>query len=76
VTIGVQYSWKKTPTYHPKTNHIDVRYHLVRGMVEDKKVLLEKVDTLNNVVDSLTKYVSNEKFSWCRETMGITSLDF
>jgi hypothetical protein len=30
----------------------------VRDMVEEKKVLLEKVDTLKNVVDSLTKSVS------------------
>ena len=35
-------------------------------MVEDKKVLLEKVDTVKNVADSLTKSVSTEKFSWCR----------
>jgi hypothetical protein len=40
-------------------------------MVEDKKVLLVKVDTLKNVADSLTKSLSTEKFSWCRETMGI-----
>jgi hypothetical protein len=33
-----------------------------------------KVDTLNNIVDSLTKFVSIEKFSWCREAMGIVSL--
>jgi hypothetical protein len=32
-------------------------------MVEEKKVLLEKVDTLKNVVDSLTKSMSTEKFS-------------
>jgi hypothetical protein len=43
-------------------------------MVEDKKVLLEKVETLKNVADSLRKLVSFEKFSWCRETMGITTL--
>jgi hypothetical protein len=42
-------------------------------MVEDKKVLLMKVDTLKNVADSLTKFVSTEKFSWCRETMGIVA---
>jgi hypothetical protein len=35
-------------------------------MVEEKKVLLEKVDTLKNVADSLTKSVSTKKFSWCR----------
>jgi hypothetical protein len=45
-------------------------------MVEDKKVLLEKVDTLKNVVDSLTNSASTEKLSWCRETMGITTLNF
>ena len=44
-------------------------------MVEDKKVLLEKVDTMKNVADSLTKSVSIEKFSWCRESMGIDALN-
>ena len=52
-----------------------MQYHFVRDMVEDKKVLLEKVDTMKNFADSLTKFVSTEKFSWCRETMGITSLN-
>lgn len=65
----------KNPTYHSKMKHIDVQYHFVRDMVESKKVLLEKVDTLNNVVDSLTKSMSTKKFSWCRATMGIYALD-
>jgi hypothetical protein len=34
-----------------------------------------KVDTLKNGVGSLTKYVRTEKFSWCRGSMGIASLD-
>jgi hypothetical protein len=66
---------EKNPAYHSKTKHIDVQYHFVRDMVEEKKVLLEKVDTLKNVADSLTKSVSTEKFSWCRVTMGIVALD-
>ena len=65
----------KNPAYHSKTKHIDVQYHFVRHMVESKKVLLKKVDTFDNVVDSLTKYVSTDKLSWCRATMGISSLD-
>ena len=48
----------KNPTYHSKTKHIDVQYHFVRDMVEQNRVLLEKVDTLENVADSLTKSVS------------------
>eukprot|EP00253_Pinus_taeda_P024848 PITA_24848 len=65
----------KNPAYHSKTKHIDVQYHFVRDMIEDKKVLLVKVDTLKNIADALTKSVSSEKFSWCRETMGIAGLD-
>ena len=64
---------EKNTTYHSKTKHIDVQYHFVREMVENYKVLLEKVDTMKNVVDSLTKSVSIEKFSWCREMMGMLS---
>jgi len=44
-------------------------------MVEEKKELLVKVDTLKNVADSLTKSVSTDRFSWCRETMGVADLD-
>jgi len=65
----------KNTTYHSKTKHIDVQYHFVRDMIEDKKVLLVKVESLNNTTDALTKYVSSEKFSWCRETMGVSRLE-
>jgi hypothetical protein len=65
----------KNPTYHLKTKHIDIQYHFVRDMVEEKKVFLMKVDTLKNVANSLTKSVSTEKFSWCRRSMGIVALD-
>jgi hypothetical protein len=53
----------KSPTYRSNTKHIDFQYHFVRDMVEEKKVLLEKVDTLKNVADSFTKSVSTKKFS-------------
>jgi phosphoribosyl-AMP cyclohydrolase len=65
----------KNPTYHSKTKHIDIQYHFARDMIEERKILLMKVDTLKNVADSLTKSVSTKKFSWCRESMGIVALD-
>eukprot|EP00253_Pinus_taeda_P029339 PITA_29339 len=65
----------KNPTYHSKTKHIDVQYHFVRDMIDDKEVLMMKVDALKNIADTLTKPVSSEKFSWCREIMGIAGLD-
>jgi hypothetical protein len=60
--------------YHSKKKHIDVQYHFGRYMVERNKVLLEKLDTLENIAYSLTKFVSAMKFSWCREAMVIVSL--
>ena len=65
----------KNPAYHSKTKNIDVQYHFVRDMVEDKNVLLVKVDTLKNVADALTRSMSTQNFSWCRETMGVAGLD-
>jgi hypothetical protein len=52
----------KNLVYHDKMKHIDVQYHFVRDIV-----LAEKVDTLKNVADSLTKFVPTKKFSWSRE---------
>jgi hypothetical protein len=61
---------EKNPTYHSKTKHINVHYHFMRDMVERNKVLLEKVDTLENIADSLTKSASVVKFSWCERGNG------
>jgi hypothetical protein len=65
---------EKNPAYHSKRNHIYVQYHFMRDMVETKKVLLEKVDTLENIENSLTNSMSVVKFSWCREEVGIVTL--
>jgi hypothetical protein len=64
----------KKPTYHSNTKNIDVQYHFIRDMVEINKVLLDKVDTLENITDYLTKSVSVVKFSWCRKAMRIFTL--
>ena len=44
--------------YHSRINHIDVQYHFVRDIVERKKVVVDNVDTLENITDSLNKYMS------------------
>jgi hypothetical protein len=57
----------KNPSYHSKTKHIDVQYHFVRDMVEEKKVLLEKVDTLKNVADVGYVLYSLHVCVWARQ---------
>ena len=66
---------EKNLSYHAKTKHNDVKYHFVRDMVEDKKVLLETFDTLKNVADSLMNSINIGKLSWCREYMGVDSMN-
>eukprot|EP00253_Pinus_taeda_P032553 PITA_32553 len=61
----------KNPAYLSKTKHIDVQHHFARDMIEDKKVLLVEVDTLKKIADALTKYVSSEKFPWCRKQWAL-----
>ena len=46
----------------------------MRYMVEAKRVLLVKVDTLKNVADALMKSVRTYTFSCCIETMGVAKL--
>ena len=42
-------------------------------MVDDSKVKIEKIETLVNVADALTKPMSTEKFIWCSESMGLSA---
>lgn len=52
----------KNPTFYAKTKNIDVQFHFVHDMAEDRMVNFEKIDTLTNVADALTKLVSTKKF--------------
>jgi len=49
---------EKNPTYHYKNMNTDVHYHFLRVMVEGNKVLLEKLNTLENITNYLTKSMS------------------
>jgi hypothetical protein len=60
----------KNLTYNSKTKH-SVKYHFVRDTVERNKVLLEKVEMLENTTYSLNKSMSVVKVSWCKEEMGM-----
>jgi hypothetical protein len=70
----------KNPTYHSKTKNIIVQYHFMRDMVERKKVLLDKVDTLENIAGCFTNSMSVVNFSrkwalfpWVSEQMFMFS---
>lgn len=53
----------KNPVYHSRSKNIDIRYHFVREVVENKDVQLKYVPTDNMVADVLTKCVMKGKHS-------------
>lgn len=68
----------KNPTFHVIIKKIDVQFYFVRDMVEDRKVKLEKVDTLMNVANRLesqqTLISSNGVQSlWASQPLAIKS---
>ena len=55
----------KNSSFHSKTNHIQLRYHFIRSILEDGHLKLEKIHTRQNPTDMLTKGVTREKLSSC-----------
>ncbi|KAL6195864.1 hypothetical protein ACLB2K_031481 [Fragaria x ananassa] len=47
----------KNSVYHPRTKHIDLRYHWIRDVVSKKLLRLKKIHTDKNTSNMLTKVV-------------------
>lgn len=61
----------KNQVYHACTKHIDVRFHFVREIVDDGKILLQKIKTADNLADILIKVVTTIKFEHCLNLINI-----
>ena len=56
----------KNPKYHPRTKHIDIKYHFVRDKVLNKEVPLEYCPSEEMVADLLTKPLGKTLFQRLR----------
>ena len=61
----------KNQVQHARTKHIDVRFHFVREIVDEGKILLQKIKTADNPADMLTKVVTAIKFEYCLNLINI-----
>ena len=51
----------KDQVYHARSKHIDIRYHHIRDIIKSKILVLEYVNSAENIADVLTKNLTKEK---------------
>lgn len=59
--------------FRPRTKHIDIRFHHLRGQLQKRVFELEFLPTAKMTADSLTKAVPKEKTLSCAKSMGLAN---
>ena len=54
-----------------KIKHIEIRYHIIRDLVERKIMALEYISTERQNVDIFTKPLDRSKFETLRQVIGV-----
>ena len=61
----------RNPKYHPRTKHIDIKYHFIRDKVAKKELILDYCPTEQMLADLLTKPLGKTLFQRLRGLMGV-----
>jgi len=64
----------KNPLMHTKTKNIVIKYHYLRGLVKDKEVKMEYVNTKEQIVDIFTKALPKDAHEYLRGKLGVIPL--
>ena len=61
----------KNPIQHSRTKHIDIRHYFLRDHVQNGDILLEFVDTNNQLADIFTKPLNEERLNFIKHDLGM-----
>ena len=64
----------KNPVQHSKSKHIEIRYHFIQDLVEEKVVCLEFIHTDNQKAGIFTKLFDGPRFESLRKTIGVGTI--
>ena len=64
----------KNPVQHLKSKHIEIRYHFIRDLVEERVVFLEFIHTDNQKTDIFTKYLDGPRFESLCKTIALPGI--
>ncbi|CAN0400347.1 unnamed protein product, partial [Discosporangium mesarthrocarpum] len=56
--------------YSARTKHIGVRFHFLRDLVQDNKIILQHVSTVNRLADVSTKFLPLPRFQFLCSVMN------
>ena len=60
----------KNPMMQTKNRHIDIKYHYLRELVQDKTARMEYVNTKEQLADTFTKTLPKEPHEHLRSQLG------
>nr|GEV37452.1 copia protein [Tanacetum cinerariifolium] len=61
----------KNPMQHPRTKHIKILHHFLRDNVQKGHISIEKVSSVDNIAEILTKPLKRESFNYLRLGLGM-----
>ena len=64
-------NFSKYQVQHLKSKHIEIRYHFIRDLVEEKIMCLEFINTDNQKADIFTKRLDGSRFESLHKTIGV-----
>ncbi|GJZ25673.1 retrovirus-related pol polyprotein from transposon TNT 1-94 [Tanacetum coccineum] len=59
----------KNPVQHSRTKHIKIRHHFLRDNVQKGHISIEKVPSVDNIADILTKPLKRESFNYLHQSV-------
>ena len=63
----------KNHVFYKRTKHIDIRFHFIRELVNDKEICLEFCRYEDQLADIFTKPLAKDTFQYLRSYLGMTS---
>ena len=61
--------------FHDKSNHIKIKYHYIRDMVQRGAVKLQYVVMEEHIANVLMKPLARMKFKYIREKLGVLQIE-
>ena len=65
----------KKPVHHSQPKHIDAPYHFILNCVDDKKIFLNFVRSLDQIANVFYKTLRSIKFEVFQTLMGLRSVE-